>query len=93
MRLQSAPKLLEISLALGQQLMRVRKGDFAKTHLIAGAKLRRDWKIDRDHVRDFWITPDRLAISEQENRLPARRNLNGPRRNRFRNKIDIVISF
>jgi len=44
--------------------MSFRQRYFAKAYAITGAQLCRYWKIDRSHVRDFWITTNRLAISE-----------------------------
>src|SRR5438132_1648266 len=93
MRLQSSAKLFEVSLAFEQKRVRVAKRNFGETNSIARAQLRRDRKIDRNHVRDFWITANGLAIIEKQNRFAARRDLHGARRDRFRNKIDIVISF
>ena len=58
-----------------------------KTNLIARPKLRGNRQIDRDHVRDFRITADGLAITEQENRLSIWGNLQRPGRDRFGKKI------
>jgi hypothetical protein len=60
----SNSELCEIALPLGKKLMRLRERNFAKADAIAAAKLGRDWKIDRDHVRDFGITANGLAISQ-----------------------------
>ena len=93
MRFESAPELFQISLAFEQQRVRISYRNFGKANSIARAQLRSDWKIDRDHVGDFWITADRLAIIEKQNRLAARRNLDRAWRHRFRKKIDIFTSF
>ncbi len=93
MRLQPAPELLEVLLAINQKLVRICKRNFAKANLIASAQLSRNWKIDRNHVRDFRITANGLAISEQEDRFPIWRNLDRAGSNCFRDKIDKFISF
>src|SRR5258708_34000408 len=82
-------KLFKMAFPLEQKLLGLRNRDFVKANAISGAKLRGNWKIDCDHVRDFWITADRLTISKQENRLAAPGNLNRPGRNTFRAKIDM----
>src|ERR1700719_1317183 len=92
MQFNSAAKLLQVALTLDKPPVCFRQRDFAKTDAVTGAQLRRDGKINRDHVCNFWITPNRLAISKQENGLTARRHLNRSGRDSFRNKIDIVIS-
>src|SRR5438105_11483240 len=68
--------------------MRICKGTLAKANLIASAQLSCHRKIDRDHVRDFRITANGLAISEQQDRFAAWRDLDRARSNRFRDKID-----
>ncbi len=72
--------------------MCLRERDFAKADAIASAQLRGDGKIDRDHVRDFRITANGLAISKQNNRFASGRHLNRSWCNRFGDKIDIMIS-
>ena len=79
--------------AIEPNAMRVGERDLAKADLVAGAQLGRDRKIDRDHVRNCWITADGVAISEQQNGLASRRNLNPSRHDCFGDKIDIVLSF
>jgi hypothetical protein len=54
---------LEFTLALQQEAMRIEERDFGKADMIASAKLSCDAQIDGDHVRYFWITTNRLAIS------------------------------
>src|SRR5439155_9037028 len=102
MEFDSNSEFCEIALPLGKKLMRLRERDFAKADAIAGAKLGRDWKIDRDHVRDFRITANGLAISKQNNWFAARRHLNRSWHNRFGDQVhaarrggsrDIVSSF
>ena len=87
MGVQSLSKLGEVAFALKPQTMRIRERHFAKVDLVVGAQLRRDRQIDRDHVRDFWIAADRLAISEKQNRFSARRHLHCSGRDCFGNKI------
>ena len=72
--------------------MRIMKRDFEKTNAITGTKLRRNAKIDRDHVSYFWIPADGLAISQKQNRFAAWWNLDCAGRDRFRNKIGLVLA-
>ena len=81
---QYAPKLFEITLAFRQDSMRVGERHFVEANPVTCAQLRRDSKIDSDHVGDFRVTANGLAIIEQENRLTTRRYLHGSRRDRFR---------
>src|ERR1700724_449359 len=93
MRFQSAPELFPVSLAFEEQRVRITNRNFAKTNSIAGKQLSGDRKIDGDHVRDFWITADGLAIIEKQNWFSARRDLDCAGRHRFGKKIDILASF
>src|SRR6266513_831012 len=92
MRFESTPELFQISLAFEQERMRGSYRNFVKTNLIAGTQLSGDRKIDRDHMRDLWITADGLAITQKQNRLAARRDLNRAGRHCFGDKIDIFPS-
>src|SRR5215470_11684960 len=83
--------MLEISLALEEERMRVADRSFSKTNSISGTELIRNWKINCNHVRNLWITADGLAIIEKQNRLSVWWNLHSARRNRFREKIRIFI--
>jgi hypothetical protein len=62
---ESDTKALEFTLALKQKPVRLGQRDFGKTNDVASAKLYRDAKIDGDHVRDFRVTADWLAISQK----------------------------
>ena len=73
--------------------MRILQRDFGKTNAITGTKLRRNAKIDRDHVSYFWVPADGLAISQKQNRFTAWWNLDCAGRDRFRNKIGFVLAF
>ena len=83
MRLESAPELFHISLPFEQERMRITNRNLGEANPIAGALLCGDWKIDRDHVPDFWITADGLAIIQKQNRFAARRNLDRTRSHRL----------
>jgi hypothetical protein len=74
---------LEFTFAFEQKSVRIGERDFGETNAIAGAKLRRNTKINCHHVRYFRITADGLAISQKQNRLSARRNLDCARRDCF----------
>ena len=90
MRFDTVAKLLEVMFAFRQCPMRIDEQDFTETNAVAGAQLRRDSKIDSDHVGDFRVTANGLSIVEQKNRFTARRHLDRSRRYRFRQKIDIA---
>ncbi len=68
-RLNANPEAREILFAFAQELLRLGQRDFVETNEIAGPKLRGNRQVHRDHVSDFRITTDGLAITEQENRL------------------------
>src|SRR5436853_2559742 len=93
MGFQSAPELFQVSLAFEQERMRISYRDFAETNSIAGTQLSCDRKIDRNHVRDFWVAADGLAIIEKQNRFAARRDLDCAGRNRLGKKINILTPF
>src|ERR1700731_364201 len=93
MRFQSAPELFQVSLAFEEQRVRITNRNFAKTNSIAGTQLGGDRKIDGDHVRDFRIAADGLAIIEKQNRFAVRWDLDCAGRHRFGKKIDILASF
>ena len=73
--------------------MRIFQGHFGKTNAITGTKLRRNAKIDRNHVSYFWVPADGLAISQKQNRFTAWWNLDCAGRNCFGNKISFVFAF
>jgi hypothetical protein len=73
--------------------MRILQRHFGKTNAITGTKLRRDAKIDRDHVSYLWVSADGLAISQKQNRFTAWWDLDCAGRDCFRNKIDFVLAF
>src|SRR5438094_4316650 len=92
MRFEAAPELFQVSLAREQERMRIANRNFAKTNSIARTQLSSDGEIDRDHVRDLWITANRLAIIQKHDRFAARRDLDRAGCHRFGKKIDIVSS-
>ena len=59
----------------------------ATTDVYQQDKLRRDRQVHRDHVGDFRITTDGLAITEQENRCSVWRNLHRAGRDSFGQQI------
>src|SRR6266404_5868679 len=63
----SSLKALEITLTFEQKPMRIYNRHFGKTNAITGPKLSRNAKIDSDHVPDFGITTDGLAIAKKQN--------------------------
>ena len=65
MQTESDTKALEFTLSLKQKPVRLGQRDFGKTNDVASTKLCGDAKIDGDHVRDFRITTDGLAISQK----------------------------
>src|SRR6266571_108281 len=87
MRFESAPELFQISLAFEQQRVRISYRNFGKANSIARTQLRSDRKIDRDHVGDFWITANGLAIIEKQNRFTTRRDLDRARSDCLGEKI------
>jgi hypothetical protein len=86
-------KTLELAPAFQQKLVRIRHRDFGKSDAIAGAKLRCNAEIDRDHVRYFRITTDGLAIAQEQNRLTAWWNLDCTWGDSFRDKIGFDLAF
>ena len=83
MQAEAETKKRQIARARNQQFLRLRERDFSKTHLISGHELSGSGEIDRDHVRDFRVAADGLAISKEQNRIATRRDLNGAGRDRF----------
>jgi hypothetical protein len=63
MQAQSDTKTCQLIFAFEQEPVRLGQRNLRKANVIAGAQLRRDGKIDSDHVRDFRVAADRLAIS------------------------------
>ena len=92
MQAQPDPEPGEIFFAFAQEPLRFHQGNLTKAHLMARAQLRRDRKIGCDHVRDFRITANGLAIAEQQNWLAVRRNLKRAWRDRFGKQIARVHS-
>ena len=62
----------------------------SKPHDVVRLELGRGPEIDGDHVRNLGITADRLAIPEQQNRLPVVRHLHGPWGDRFGEQLPLV---
>src|SRR2546423_14098481 len=87
MQTDARAKNAKVFFSLAQQCLRVAERDFLKANLLAGPKLGGDGQVHRDHVRDFWITANGLAITEQKNRLAVRWNLDRARRDRVRKQI------
>src|SRR5690242_17321379 len=92
MRFESAPELFEVTFTFQQNSMGVGEKHFTKAHPIGGSELRGDCQINRDHVREFRVRADGLAIIEQQNWFSIRRDLDRARSNRFRKKFSFVVS-
>jgi hypothetical protein len=88
LKAETDAEALEFAFAFQQEVMCIGQRNFGKANAIARSKLRRDTKIHRNHVRYFRVTADRLAISQEQNRLSARRNLDCAGSHCFRNQID-----
>jgi hypothetical protein len=86
-------ELLKIPLPLTKQEMRVGERYFPKSNPISRSKLRRYWQIYGDHVSDFWITADGLAIPHKQNWIAVGRYLDGSRRDRLRHQIKLIGAF
>src|SRR6185503_1806635 len=80
MQAQAEAEAGEVFLAFAQTPLRFVQRDLLETDGSARPKLRRHGKVYRDHVRDFRITTDGLAIPEQQNWFSVRGNLNCSRR-------------
>src|SRR5438067_6353937 len=87
MQSDAGAKNAKIFFSLAEQRVGVAERDFLKVDVRAGPNLGRDGQVHRDHVCDLWITADGLAITEQENRLAAWRNLDRARRDWFGKQI------
>ena len=75
---QADAETLQVAGALKEKSVRIGQRDFEKMDAITRTKLRRNAKIDRDHVSYFWIAADGLAILQKQDRFPARWNLDRP---------------
>ena len=69
----------KILFALLQEFLGVRQQDLVEADGFAGPELGGNGQVYGDHVRDFWITADGLAIPEQKNRFPIWWHLDGSR--------------
>src|SRR5439155_14874961 len=76
-----------VSLALAQKSARFFQLDQFEPDFIKRLQLCRVAEIDRNHMRDFRITPDSLAITKKHDRRAARRKLNRSGRHCFGNKF------
>src|SRR5947207_6533143 len=87
MKTATRAKNAKVFFSLAQKCLRGAERDVLKANLLAGPKLGGDGQVHRDRVRDLWITANGLAITEQENRLAVRRNLDRAGRDRFGKQI------
>src|SRR5205807_9272086 len=88
--LQSGTKKRDVALAFPQKIARFFQLDQFKPEFVERLQLCRVAEIDRDHVRDFRITPDRLALTKKHGRGAATRKLDRSGRDCFRNKLGWV---
>src|SRR5436309_3392563 len=68
--------------------MRLGDRDFGETQVIAGAELCGYREVDGNHLCNFRITANCLAISQKQNRHSARWNLDRARGDCFGHKIE-----
>src|SRR5215472_5527371 len=87
---QSYLHLLQLSLAIKVQPLRILERDRREAHVVSGLELRDEWQVDGRDLADTRVTAGRLAVGHEDDRCAARRKLDGSERHALGKDFDAL---